>query len=278
MAIDIPPRPLAGFFERSAAPRVDVWRRLAQATVLIATDSHSTYVDLAEQLTPLWRLQSRGGGLHRLLAEYLPRYGLAVSEAIHTVGRRGELGLIRLTCQGKALARALGVEPVAETDWERIIRLHQGEQQAGHAALLLRFDLIMRRRGGRTTLLPKVNDPLFQPDILIEFDEPPIGPQRVYVEVEGKPRRPRPQKWQNQARYQGFVALCAKTPAGRASLVKQCQEAKVAVIATDLETLIKQKNRVEPIGPLWLEHWPLAPSRNVSAGTVESITCLMGGH
>jgi hypothetical protein len=75
-------------------------------------------------------------------------------------------------------------------------------------------------------------------------------------------------------RAQRFVALCAKTPAGRASLIKQCQEAKVAVIATDLKTLIKQKNRAL----LWLEYWPRTPSRDVPEVTVEHISRLMDEH
>ncbi len=47
-----------------------------------------------------------------------------------------KFSILQLTGCGKELCRALGVEPV-ESDWEKIVRLYKGEEQEGHAALVL---------------------------------------------------------------------------------------------------------------------------------------------
>jgi hypothetical protein len=185
----------------------------------------------------------------RLVQDYLPRSDLATSEVVRVFGRRHWLGLVRLTERGQDFARAQGVEPL-ENDWERVIRLHQGEAQAEHAGLLLAFDLRARRRGWTTRVLPEVSPPIegFAPDVWIERDG-----ARLYVEVEGKYHHANAAKWQAARRAQGFAAIVARTPQARATVVEDCRASGVAGIATDFHRLYYQ-----PTAALWAEAWPTA--------------------
>ena len=229
--------------------RADVGRWLRQVVVGLATTHYATWVDVREQLGE----PDGSKRFKRLVQDYLPRSDLATSEVVRVFGRRHWLGLIRLTERGQDFARAQGVEPV-ENDWERVIRLHQGEAQATHAGLLLAFDLRARRRGWTTQVLPEVSPPIegFAPDVWIERDS-----ARLYVEVEGKYHHANAAKWQAARRAQGFAAIVARTPQARATLVEDCRASGVAGIATDFHRLYYQ-----PTAALWAEAWSVtfAPS------------------
>ncbi|MBP7688273.1 MAG: hypothetical protein KA765_10210 [Thermoflexales bacterium] len=222
--------------------RADVGRWLGQVVSVLAASRCATWVDLREQLGE----PDGSKRFKRLVQDYLPRTGLAVTEVARVFGRRHWLGLIRLTERGKDLARAQGVEPL-ENDWERVIRLHQGEAQAAHAGLLLAFDLRARRRGWMPQVLPEVSPPSegFAPDLWIERDG--VG---LYVEVEGKYHHANAAKWQAARRAQGFAAIVACTPSARATLVEDCQASGVAGIATDFHRLYYR-----PTATLWAEAW-----------------------
>lgn len=222
--------------------RADVGGWLKQVVVRLATTRRATWADVREQLGE----PDGSKRFKRLVQDYLPRTGLAVTEVAHVFGRRHWLGLIRLTERGKDFARAQGVEPV-ENDWERIIRLHQGEAQATHAGLLLAFDLRARRRGWITQVLPELLTPSegFAPDLWIERDG--VG---LYVEVEGKYHHANAAKWQAARRAQGFAAIVARTPSARATLVEDCRASGVAGIATDFQRLY-----YHPSASLWAEAW-----------------------
>jgi len=222
--------------------RTDVGRWLRQVVAVLATTRHATWADVREQLGE----PDGSKRFKRLVQDYLPRTGLAVTEVARVFGRRHWLGLIRLTERGKDLARAQGVEPV-ENDWERVLRLHQGEAQVEHAGLLLAFDLRARRRGWTTQVLPEVSPPSegFAPDLWIERDG--MG---LYVEVEGKYHHANAAKWQAARRAQGFAAIVARTPSARATLVEDCRASGVAGIATDFQRLY-----YHPTASLWTEAW-----------------------
>ncbi len=104
-------------------------------------------------------------------------------------------------------------------------------------------------RGWAVQVLPQVESPVFFPDVLVEK-----GGRRIYVEVELGSRKV--QKWRNMQREQGFVALCAKTPTSRKSLIAECIQVGAVGMATDLLTLY-QKARETEAGPLWAEEWSL---------------------
>lgn len=179
--------------------------------------------------------------MSQLLRRYLPESGLAETVCLPTV-YRSTLNAIRLTDRGKALARVLGVEPI-ENNWERVLRRHQGEMQLAHTGLLLDFERRARLRGYTTTLVPEVWVEGFAPDLWIERDG-----SGLYVEVEGRYHHATPRKWRAARRAQGFAAIVARTPKGRARLVEDCRASGVAGIATDLLTLRQRQQQA-----LWVE-------------------------
>ncbi len=99
--------------------------------------------------------------------------------------------VINLTDYGKSLARALGVELV-ESDWEKIVRLHKGETQEQHAALVLMAAYQARLRGWKAEVMPfnPQETPWFQPDLKL------VDPEGwfYYCEVETR-SRDNPEKW-----------------------------------------------------------------------------------
>lgn len=159
---------------------------------------------------------------------------------------------VRLTPRAETLCQALGW-PVVESEWTRLIRLHTGDQQPKHTGAVLAFTANARKRGWRTEVVPAVDNPHVFPDVMVEKDG-----QRIYVEVELHAQRYR--KWRQVNRFQGFVALCAKSPLRCASLIRECQEVGAAGIATDLQTLYLE-GKADPVGPLWHSRW-----ENISGG------------
>ena len=63
------------------------------------------------------------------------------------------LRVMYLTDYGKDLCRALGVEPV-ESDWEKIVRLHRGEEQVAHGGAVLFAAYQARLRGWKAEVMP----------------------------------------------------------------------------------------------------------------------------
>ena len=61
-------------------------------------------------------------------------------------------------------------------------------------------------------------------------------------------------KWRNLLRFQGFVALCARTPFSRRSLIQECRAVGAVGMATDLETLYRQGKDGDDAF-LWVEEW-----------------------
>ena len=181
--------------------RRDVWRRVARTVQVLARTGVSLQMELANLLAFWWGIQQNAGSLKRLLRVTLPSTGLVQKEVLQLIGH-SRVALLRLTPRGEALSRVLGVEPV-ESEWARLLRLHQGARQPRHTAAVLTFAYYARWRGWRVSLLPDVAHSS-EPDVLIEQCT-----RRFYVEVElGHARL---DKWRRQEDLQGFAALCALT-------------------------------------------------------------------
>ncbi len=117
------------------------------------------------------------------------------------------LAVYRLTSEGKDLARRLGWEPV-ESDWERLIRLHEGERFEKHTLGVLAAAMHARLRGYKVEVLPQVDSPT-PPDLALDAE------RRVFVEVEISDKE-NPAKWRNNAEANGgLVALVAANPERR---------------------------------------------------------------
>lgn len=179
--------------------------------------------------------------------------GLAIVETLRmeTDGFRTSIKMLRLTDEGRELCRALDWL-VIESDWDRLIRLHQGKDQQRHTLAVMYFALLARIRGWSTQIVPDAEGKA-DPDVLIVK-----GKERHYVEVELGSRGNEKQtaKWKNLAGLQGGrVAICAPDVKVRERLVKDCQLAKIGGVATDLATLVAKRYYDSQNEPLWLKEW-----------------------
>ncbi|RCK72778.1 MAG: hypothetical protein ANABAC_1312 [Anaerolineae bacterium] len=146
------------------------------------------------------------------------------------------------------LARALGVEPV-ESEYERILRLHDGENQPKHTSQVLFTAYQARLRGFDVKVMPfeKSNGMTwYQPDLTIAN----IQDRLFYpVEVETHSRN-KPEKWKGKRE----VNVVLPNPQIRQAVVQRLKNLKSHGRATDLQTLARQ-TKLGVLDYFWLEIW-----------------------
>lgn len=197
--------------------------------------------------------QYRSGSIRRVF-EVLEESGLIVRQtlALQVTGNMPtRLAVARLSEEGRQFCRALGWS-VVESDWERLIRLHEGDKQEGHTLAVLLFAAAARLRGRTVEVLPEVQGKA-RPDLVITQDG-----QRLYVEVEtGTRLHEGNAKWRMNAELNGGrVALVARNVEERGVLAADCRHVAEHGCATDVETLISGKfAEVSEGDPLWAEEW-----------------------
>ncbi|KPL74594.1 hypothetical protein AC812_12430 [Bellilinea caldifistulae] len=162
-------------------------------------------------------------------------------------------GVVRLTELGADFTmREYGIA-INPSEWDVLVQKHNAEEHANHAFAILLFAYHARRRGWRVEVCPPVDNPLVEPDVLVEK-----GSDRIYVEVEvlRNPRKLRDgadntwvRKWRNQRNFQGRVAVCTLTPKRMQGILRYLK-LRYPGVATELTTLAKQ-----PDSDLWLERW-----------------------
>jgi hypothetical protein len=231
--------------------RADHWPRVILAVTLLAETGVSTALDL------LWLLSKRIGvspnahSLRRLVYQTLADKQVAHDIVENYTLKLPVAGMFRLRVMqlsdyGKSLARALGVEPV-ESDWEKIVRLHNGEVQTRHAALVLMAAYQARLRGWKAEVMPfdPQETPWFQPDLKLTDTEGWF----YYCEVETH-SRDNPDKWARMRQ----VNLIVPSPEARKWMVNRIRDMGIPGRATDLRTLAQQAKAGELTG-FWLEKW-----------------------
>ncbi len=240
---DIPTKPPARFAPMLS--RGDRWKREALVLNMMAIKGWSLRLEVLEALGAMVNVAPRSGSLKRLIDKGLATNGLVESQVLTMyLSQPSKLAVLRLTDEGRELCRLLGWEPV-ESDWEKLIRYHNGDEQEAHTAAVLSFAFHARKRGWNAEAVPDTGNGKAQPDAAVEKDA-----EKVFVEVElGQDK---PKKWRNLAEMQGFVAICAATYEKRERLVGECKLDKIQGRATDIESLIRAS---EPPGPLWVDHW-----------------------
>jgi len=156
------------------------------------------------------------------------------------------MNVLQLTDYGKELCRVLGVEPV-ESDWEKIIRLHRGEEQVVHGGAVLFAAYQARLRGWKAEVMPfdPQETPWFQPDLKVTDPEGWF----YYCEVETH-SRDNPDKWVRMRQ----ANLIVPTPTTRQWMVRRLKDMGVPGRATDLRTLAQQA-KAGDLSRFWLEKW-----------------------
>jgi len=227
------------------------WRRGSMMLYLMASCGINAHLEMDAFVAKREGLSYRSNSTKKPL-ENLAAAGLVIAETLRMeVGDfRTALKLARLTDEGRQLCDALGWQ-VVESDWDRLIRLHQGLKQPRHTLAVLYFALLARVRGWTTEIVPEVDGDT-DPDILVTK-----GDDRYFVEVELGTRGNEKQtaKWKNLADAQGYVAICAPNVKIRERLVADCRLAKLSGVATDLSTLVAKPYHEAQEEPLWVKEW-----------------------
>jgi hypothetical protein len=234
------------------------WRRGAMQLYLIATLGINAHLELDSFIAPKESLSYRTNSTKKPL-QMLKEAGMLHVETLRL--QQGEfkmaLRVARLTDLGKEMCTSFGWTVVA-SDWDRLIKHHQGEKQKEHTLAVIYFAMLARVRGWATQIAPDRDGPA-APDLVV------IGHgERYLVEMELSARGGQKQtrKWRNLAEAQGHVALCAPTAKVRERLVGDCKLAKLNGVATDLESLNidesgerKRFYNITPDDPLWVEEF-----------------------
>lgn len=238
--ITIPETLPEGFRRIEWAYRRPRWRRMVQMTLLLAAEGVST----ASELIRLLGMDKKA--LHIALDSMLDLLDPLIDSRVVSIGSLGRMRVVNLTDYGKSLARALGVEPV-ESDWEKIVRLHNGEVQTRHAALVLMAAYQARLRGWKADVMPfePQETPWFQPDLKLTDSEGWF----YYCEVETR-SRVKPHKWARMRE----VNLIVPTPTARNWMVRRLKDMGIPGRATDLRTLAQQA-KAGDLSRFWLEKW-----------------------
>lgn len=234
-------------------------RRQALILYTIARYGLSTNLEIDRVVSAAEGCQMRSNSIKTPLLS-LARERLLLSETFQiSQPYTTSLVCLRLSEDAKSLCRAWGWEPV-ESDWDRIIRLQQGDRQdmSAHTLGILILAMHARFRGWTAEVLPvTAGDTL--PDLLIQRDA-----DFYYVEFECGGGE-QVQKWRNIAEWSPNhqVALCTYTPEDRSQHVQDCKALQLSGVATDLQHLIFDPATAKPIpipkiastDPLWQETW-----------------------
>ena len=213
--------------------RGDLWKRAAYALYCMAIAGYSTQMDLAYQLG----LRKTDSVFPNLFAR-LCGYGLTEKKVVTIFGKEGSgrrIALVRLTEPGKRFCVERRWAPVVESDWDRLVRLHQYEadNQARHTAAVLSFAYQARIRGWKVKILPDVDDKKIRPDLLVTS-----GVEKIFVEVETRGHRNKIEKWQVNAQFAAAsgakLGICALSKEQRDRIVQECKWANVTSYATDI--------------------------------------------
>ena len=227
------------------------WRRGSMLLYLISTFGMNAHLEMDVFIAKREGLSYRSNSTKKPL-ENLAAAGLLITETLRMeVGDfRTALKLARLSDEGRKLCEAFGWAAV-ESDWDRLIRLHQGQKQVRHTLAVLYFAVLARVRGWTTEVVPDAESGAV-PDILVAK-----GDDRHFVEVELGTRGNEKQtaKLKNLADLQGKVAICAPNVKVRERLVADCRLAKFSGVATDLATLVAKPYHEAQEEPLWLKEW-----------------------
>ena len=200
-------------------------------------------------------VSSRTGALRRVYDSMVDK-NLISRNVLEMSAPNTSLAMLQFTEDGRQLCQILGWG-VAETERQRMNRLHQGEQFPLHTLGVMIFAMHARLRGYQASVMPQLEGVQTNaiPDVSVARSLPEQQSEMIYVEVEMSTKE-LDEKWRNQAQLQSRVALCARNAQRRARLIGDCKLKKLHGVATDLETLISCKvPDITHNTPLWAEEW-----------------------
>lgn len=220
------------------------WKRQAMVLYIIAKYGFSLRHEILSLLGVELNVKPSSGSLKDLVEKTLNKNNFVESGLlrVNVANSQTRLRVVRLTEDGRSLCKLLGWDPI-ESDWERMIRLHDGLNLERHTAAVLTFAYQARLRGWKVEVVPYGDGGNYKPDVKLKR-----GNKYINVEIELGENKTK--KWQRAMDFQGFVALCAPTKKRRGRLIMECRSKRFCGIATDLESLLRDP---EQEGRLWAE-------------------------
>ena len=233
---DVPARPPAKY----ARPIGGGWERKGMALGLIASGI-SLRIEAQRLLARREGCEEDSSSIRKVF-ERLEKAGLFEGECVRV--HQANTKFLWLTGLGWKVSEICRFD-LHETDYQRLLRLHGGENHKRHAAEAATFAYQARRRGFLVEVMPDVNGPA-EPDVAISKG----GERPVCVEVETEGNRE--VRWRHQVDLQGFVAACGVTESQQERMVAGLKGLGLPGRATNLEALMRDR---EGARSLWLEEW-----------------------
>jgi hypothetical protein len=207
-------------------------------------------VEIDYLISQMEKISLRTGALRRA-CDALQDSGLLTIRLAELGTPRTSLAICELTESGLAACQLLGWARY-ESEWERLGRLHAGENQPDHTLGVLIFAMQARFRGYQTSIMPVIpaSAQAANPDVMVSNGD---GPLYVEVELSNKAHLG---KWRNLAAIQEQVALCGRNRARRLRLAADCRQLGLPGVATDIETMLGHRlPDLAAAAPLWVERW-----------------------
>jgi hypothetical protein len=239
LELEPPPAKLFGAFRRDVFPRY--------ATILyeMSVTGFGTRIAICE------RLSIPKGGTRTRLFNNLKELGFIETLNVKLT-RHSTFQLVRLTQRG--IHFCLNYDwRIRESEWERMIKHHQGERQIKHTAAVLVCAYLARKHKIQAKVLPEMPEKCRSfPDLLFYFNGKPI-----YVEVEVESRkRDKKGKWYNLYKLQKQIAFITITETQRKNLKEQQRRNHWSSRSTSINTLLDHLRYSVPLTPdlFWVEN------------------------
>lgn len=236
-------RDIADLSQPPHGTRSSSWLHMQYMLYLVSKFGISLRVELSDICAREWGVERRGGGVKNVFTA-LEKNGLLRIEKVALFGGQ-PYQLVQLSAEGRGWCNVFGWH-VVESEWERIQRMHAGDSQPRHTALILAFAYHARRMGWNVSVLPDIDRrglwnlaaaQRVQPDLLIRRDG-----RQIYMECEVRARQERADRWPLAdivaRRLGGELGICAMRPRQRVAIAAICSRMNVTVnFLTDLDTL-----------------------------------------
>jgi hypothetical protein len=252
-----PPARFESHFPKAGLNEADWERQLRRKLYVLYLLSQGMDIRLEVDylLSQVEGIGSRTGALRRIYDNMVEK-NLLSREILEMSAPNTSLAMLQLTEDGRQLCEILGWG-VAESERQRMNRLHQGIQYPQHTLGVMIFAMHTRFRGYQVNVMPHIEGIQTHaiPDVAIIGAPSSENTETIYVEVELS-NKELDEKWRNQVQLQKRVALCARNAQRRGRLVGDCKLKNLHGLATDLEMLIACKvPDISQGTPLWAEEW-----------------------
>lgn len=236
-------RDIADLTQPPHGTRSSSWLHMQFMLYLVCVHGISLRVEISDICARAWGVERRGGGVKNAFTALENNCLLHIEKVALFGGQPYQL--VQLSTEGRGWCNMFGWD-VAESEWERIQRMHAGDSQPRHTTLILAFAYHARRLGWDVSVLPDIDRrglwnlaaaQRVQPDVLIKRDA-----RQVYVECEVRARQERADRWPLAdivaRQLGGELGICALRPRQRIALEQICSRQHIVVdFMTDLDTL-----------------------------------------